>query len=60
MNLKTLKKGAALQNTHTGTKAKVKSIEKFSRGNNNYTVFVLDNDTRWNGFYLVNNWELVK
>jgi len=60
VNLKTLKKGAALQNIHLGTKAKIKSIERFSRGHNTYTIFVLDNDTRWNGYYLINNWELSK
>jgi len=60
VNLKTLKKGAALQNIHLGTKAKVRSIEKFSRGNKTYTIFVLDNNTRWNGYYLINNWELSK
>jgi len=60
MNLSTLKKGVGLQNIHTGTKAKVRSIEKFTSGSKNYTIFVLNNDTRWNGYYLINNWEMVK
>jgi len=60
MNLRTLKRGVELQNIHLGTKAKVKSIEKFTRGSRTYTIFVLNNDTRWNGYYLINNWELAK
>ncbi len=60
MNLSVLKKGVGLQNIHTGTKAKISSIEKFTRGSKNYTIFVLNNDTRWNGYYLINNWEMVK
>ena len=60
MNLGTLKKGDALQNIHLGIKAKVKSIEKFTRGSKKYTIFVLNNDTRWNGYHLINNWELAK
>ena len=60
MNLQRLEKGMVLQNRHTGTKAKVRSIEKFSNNNKKYTIFVLSNDTRWNGYYLINNWELVK
>ena len=60
MNLGTLKKGDALQNIHLGVKATVKSIEKFTRGSKKYTIFVLNNDTRWNGYHLINNWELDK